>query len=177
MDPAIGAALVTAALAALGWVATRRATAGDRERDRLSDKRYEAYTAFQGQCHQTFEVGRRVVVAIRPPRPEDPSRLTAQLDDYRFKMQLCTEAQIKVAAIAGPRVREAVDALGGVFSAQASLISAALHLLGDPEDEGQRLEVDEAFLQVADAIEEVQAAWATLMERFAAAARHELGVA
>ena len=176
MAPEVAAAFVTAGLGgAAGLVVWWLKARGERD-TRWHAERYKAYTEFQQQCHETFNQGREVASAIVPPRPRDVDGLIADMDAYQASLDRCTELRFHIATIGGSDVRKAVDALGATFNAQAGLVQAAAHLLGEPESEQERQDVEAAFRELSSTWQRAQDVWHTSLERFAAAARRELGV-
>jgi hypothetical protein len=176
MAPEIVAAFVTAGLSGAGGLALWRLKARGEQATRWHAERYKAYTEFQQQCHDTFNQGRAVASAIVPPRPRDVDGVIAGIDAYQTSLERCTELRFHIATIGGSQVRKSVDALGAIFNAQAGLVQAAVHLLGEPETEQERQDVEAALAELSSAWQRAQDAWHVSIERFAEAARRELGV-
>jgi hypothetical protein len=176
MDPEIVAALLGAGLTGAGALLLWFLKARRERHTRWHAERYKAYTEFQRQCHDTFNQGQAVGNAIVPPRPRDVPRLIADIDAYQANLNRCTELRFHLVTIAGSDVRRAVDGLATMFNAQAGLVQAAVHLLGEPETEQDRQDVEAALRELSAAWEQAQHVWHVSLERFATAARRELGV-
>jgi hypothetical protein len=176
MDPQVVAALVTAVLGGTGALVALYIKGRRERRTRWHAERYKAYTEFQQQCHDTFNQGKAVASAIVPPRPRDVHRLMADMDAYQANLDRCTELRFDIVTIGGSRVRKAVDGMGEMFNVQAGLVQAAVHLLGEPETEQDRLDVEAALRDLSSAWQRAEHAWHVSLERFAAAARDELDV-
>lgn len=177
MDPAIAAALTTAALGGLGWLVAHVVKSKQEHQRLLVDRRHEAHTEFQRQCDKTFDQGLRLVRDITPPRPRDVARLVRELDDDSSDLDQCKQAQFRVATLAGPQVRRTVDSMGSMFNARASLVQAAVYRLGEPLNDEQRHDIEAASDRLVHSWGQSQRAWGIVLTDFATAARRELGVA